>query len=158
MRTEVKDRIIMQGFSVEDVTTNIHINWLARWTPLACATLGSIGVLINGHYYLITLGVLTYIGAISHCSFYDYVYNYGFRWIWGTGEIPQHGNQRMFGCAIGGTLYVISGIGFLIKNPYIAYIPAMIIISLAFLAGITQWCFASQLYNLLFKRTEKCCE
>jgi len=85
------------------------------------------------------------------------VYDISFKHIFHLGKIPRHGNARRFGCAIGAVLYISSGIGFFIENMYLAYIPSLVIISLAFIAAVTQWCFASTLYNFLFRKNETCC-
>jgi hypothetical protein len=157
MNTITRKLILMQGYNQTDIENCHHINILVRWTPLLCSLLGLFGVLIKSPTYLIILGLLTTIGAFSTKSFYDYLYDIGFRYIFGLGKIPGHGNARRFGCAIGSMLYISSGIGFLIENSYLAYIPSFIIISLAFTAATTQWCFASTLYNLLFRKNETCC-
>jgi hypothetical protein len=157
MNTITKKLILMQGYNQTDMENYRHINILVRWTPLLCSLLGLVGILIKSPAYLIILGLLTTIGAFGSKSFYDYLYDISFKYIFNLEKIPRHGNARRFGCAIGSILYISSGIGFFIGNLYLAYIPSLMIISLAFIAATTQWCFASTLYNFLFKKNETCC-
>ena len=148
--------LLTQGYSEATICDSKSINTLARWTPFACATLGLIGVSLHSSYYLLALGMLTIIGALTTRSFYDYFYLVLIRPIANFGDMPRHGNQRRFGCAVGSALYLISGLGFLSHNTLLTYIPAVTIIGLAYIAALTQWCFASTLYNLLFTRQPRC--
>jgi hypothetical protein len=151
MKELTKKLLLMQGYNNEVICGCKNINVLARWTPLACATFGTLGLILGNSTYFIILGALTTIGAFSSRSFYDYIYNYLFRCIFKTEKTPLHGNQRRFGCGIGAILYILGGVGFSIGNLWLAYIPTVFMVSLAFIAAFTQWCFASTLYNAIFK-------
>lgn len=148
--------ILAQGYSLSDISSNRHINLLVRWTPLMCSVFGFIGILLKSPAYFIGLGFLTSIGAFSNHSFYDYSYKFIASFAIPMGPMPAHGNARQFGCAIGSLLYISSGVGFAIRNWYLAFLPAILIVTLAFIAATTQWCFASTLYNFIFKKNEKC--
>jgi hypothetical protein len=149
--------ILAQGYSRADIDNVGHINLLVRWTPLMCSIFGFVGILLKSPAYFIGLGLCTSIGAFANHSFYDYLYKFSVRFVVPLGSIPAHGNARRFGCAIGSLLYISSGVGFTIKNWYLAFLPAILIITLALIAAVTQWCFASTLYNFIFKKNEKCC-
>jgi hypothetical protein len=140
----------MQGYSEATLCDCKGINLLARWTPFACATFGLVGLFLASSYYMFTLGLLTTIGAFSTRSVYDHFYMLLVRPVADFGEMPRHGNQRRFGCAIGSILYLLSGVGFASGNGLLAYASSVTIIALAFVAAMTQWCFASTLYNVLF--------
>ena len=47
-------------------------------------------------------------------------------------------------------MYTLSGVGFLMGNLWLAFIPAVFMVIFATIAGLTQWCFASALYEWLF--------
>jgi len=157
MNAVIRSLILKQGYSEDDIAEFKNINLLVRWTPLMCSMLGLTGVLLKSPVYLVSLGLLTTIGAFTTRSFYDYIYRLLLRFAVPLGEMPKHGNARKFGCAIGAGLFILSGIGFYMNNLYLAYIPGAVIITLAFIAAVTQWCFASTLYNWFFKKNEKCC-
>jgi len=162
----------MQGFCVTGHDNAPGLSARARWTPLSCAAMGTTGLTLgtipftialcpcsiaaltgfwigSGRFFIV-LGLLTYTGGLTSRSFYDRVYNLTFRHLFRTSPIPEHGKPRMFGCAIGGAMYVISGMGFLMGNFWMAYTPAAIMIVLATVAGLTHWCFASALHRLIF--------
>jgi hypothetical protein len=143
--------LMAQGYSQETICTCNGLSRLARWTPAACASLGLVGVLFRSPQYLIALGLLTAIGALGDRSFYDYIYVLAVRRVWDIGEMPGHGSQRRFGCGIGAGMFVLSGVGFWAGNAPVAYGAAITIIGLAAVAATTHWCFASALYNGLFK-------
>jgi len=157
MKESTRKLILMQGYSDTDIKSCKHLNILIRWTPFSCSLLGLIGVLLKSPAYLFGLGLLTAIGAFTSSSFYDYLYKYSIGLVLILGEIPKHGPARRFGCAIGALLYILSASGFYFHNNYLAYIPSIMIISLAFIAATTQWCFASTLYNLIFRKNADCC-
>jgi len=48
-------------------------------------------------------------------------------------------------------MYMVGGLGFFVGNHWLAVVPTIIMIVLATIAGLTQWCFASALYAGLGK-------
>jgi hypothetical protein len=149
--------LIVQGYSREDVIQNPNLNLLARWTPFACGCLGALGLSLRSPAYLWALGTVTFIGSVCSRSFYDYLYQIFLRPMTGLGDMPHHGAPRRFGCAIGAALFILSGTGFYLQRPMLSFIPALIIIPLAFGAAFTQWCFASALYRLISGKKADCC-
>ncbi len=149
--------LLLQGFSRADVLHNPNVSLLARWTPFACGCFGALGLSLRSPAYLWALGILTLIGAVSSRSFYYYLYQFFLRPLTGLGEMPRHGAPRRFGCAIGAVLFIPSGTGFYLRSPALSFIPALMIIPLAFGAAFTQWCFASALYRLISGKTADCC-
>jgi Domain of unknown function (DUF4395) len=174
MRNRVKRLLLMQGFCQKDIEGVPQLGSLARWTPLSCAVFGTVGIWLQGllpiggflcpcvitgitglwlgsGWFFIVLGLLTLTGGMTTRSIYDRLYNSTLRYLFRTPPVPQHGSPRKFGCAIGGIMYIVSGIGFLISNYWLAFIPALFMVVFATIAGLTQWCFASAIYAILFK-------
>jgi hypothetical protein len=169
-----KKLLLMQGFCNKDIENNPMIDKLARWTPLSCATFGAAGVslgifpflsilcpctisVITGFWlksgwFFIILGLLTLTGGLTNRSIYDRLYNLAIQYILRTSAIPKHGAPRRFGCTIGGIMFILSGIGFLSSIKWLAFGPAIFMIVFATIAGLSQWCFASNLYALLFRK------
>lgn len=166
--------LLMQGFCSRDIDNNPMISRLARWTPLSCATFGAAGVSlgffpflsiicpctisvitgfwIKSGWFFIILGLLTLSGGLTNRSIYDRFYNLIVRHLFRTSVIPRHGAPRRFGCAIGGIMFILSGIGFLTNIRWLAFGPALFMVVFATIAGLSQWCFASNIYALLFKK------
>lgn len=174
MRDKYRKLLLMQGFCSRDIDNNPMIGRLARWTPLSCATFGAAGVSlgffpflsiicpctlsvitgfwIKSGWFFIILGLLTLTGGLTNRSIYDRLYNLIIRPVFRTSAIPKHGAPRRFGCAIGGIMFILSGIGFLLNINSLAFGPAIFMIVFAAIAGLSQWCFASNLYAILFNK------
>jgi len=149
--------LFMQGYKQEDVMHNPNASLLARWTPFACGCFGALGLGLRSPAYFWVLGTLTLIGSFGPRSFYDYLYQTLVRPFTGLGDMPFHGAPRRFGCAIGAVLFILSGTGLFLHRPVLAFMPALVIIPLAFIAAFTQWCFASALYRFIFSQNADCC-
>ncbi|MBM4154141.1 MAG: DUF4395 domain-containing protein [Lentisphaerae bacterium] len=174
MTGRIRRLLLMQGFCKKDLDCVPGISGLARWTPLSCAAFGTAGLAVGSTvvplgaarspdaiagiaglwmgigWFFVGLGLLTLTGGLTHRSIYDRLYNATVRRVRRTPAVPQHGAPRRFGCAIGGIMYTLSGIGFLAGNVGLAFIPAVFMVVFAAIAGLTQWCFASALYAWLF--------
>ena len=174
MTGRLRRLLLKQGFCPTDVDDIPKISRLARWTPLSCASFGTAGLVVGSSmlpfgvslcpcviasvaglwtgsgWFFIALGLLTLTGGITRRSIYDRLYNATLRHIFRTPPVPEHGAPRRFGCAIGGIMYTLSGVGFLMGNLWLAFIPAVFMVIFATIAGLTQWCFASALYEWLF--------
>jgi len=170
----IRQLLLMQGFRSRDVDGVRRISRLARWTPLSCAASGTTGLAVGSSllpfgvslcpcifasaaglwigsgWFFVSLGLLTLTGGLTTRSIYDRFYNAVIRPLLRTAPVPQHGPPRQFGCAVGGIFYTVSGVGFLLGNIWMAFVPAAFMVVFATVAGLTQWCFASALYGWLF--------
>ena len=179
MTGRIRRLLLMQGFCQRDMEGVPGISGLARWTPLSCAAFGTAGLAagstvlplgatlcpcaiegmaglwMGSGWFFLVLGLLTLTGGLTSRSIYDRLYNGTFMRILRTAAVPQHGAPRRFGCTIGGIMYTLSGVGFLLGNLWIAFIPALFMVVFATVAGLTQWCFASALYTWLFVGKEE---
>jgi hypothetical protein len=174
MKESTRKLLLMQGFCSKDIEQNKQLSRLARWTPLSCATFGATGISIGflpflmaicpctisaiagfwfrSGWFFIVLGLLTLTGGLTKRSIYDRFYNLVISSVLRSTPIPEHGAQRRFGCAIGGVMFILSGIGFLNQITWLALSPAIFMIVFATIAGLSQWCFASSIYMMIFKR------
>ena len=174
MKEKIRKQLLTQGFCSCDIDNQPEISRLARWTPLSCATFGTgglalgllpfglaicpcaiasvAGLWIGSGWFFIVLGLLTLTGGLTSRSIYDRLYNVIFRHLFHTAAVPEHGAPRKFGCGIGGIMYIASGLGFLSSNIWLAFIPAVFMVTFAIIAGLTHWCFASALYGWLFPK------
>jgi len=157
MKDSTRKLLVAQGYEENEVANNTRIIPLAKWTPIACALLGAIGVAMQSSGFLIVLGLLTFIGAFTSRSLYDYLYKYFVSYIVNIGDMPKHGIPRRIGCGIGACMYIISGIGFYWGSNMLAYIPSLFMIPFALIAGIFNWCFVSTFYGLVVGKKQECC-
>lgn len=157
MNDSTKKLLVAQGYDEIEVTCNKKIVPLTKWTPIACAILGIVGVAMQSSGFLILLGLFTFIGAFTSRSLYDYLYKYLFSSFIRLGDMPKHGIPRRIGCGIGACMYIISGIGFYWGSDLLAYIPSVFMITFALIAGIFNWCFVSTFYGLIVGKKQECC-
>lgn len=157
MNDSTKKLLVAQGYDEIEVTSNKRIVPLTKWTPIACAILGIVGVAMQSSGFLILLGLFTFIGAFTSRSLYDYLYKYLFSSFIKLGDMPKHGIPRRIGCGIGACMYIISGIGFYWGSDLLAYIPSVFMITFALIAGIFNWCFVSTFYGLIVGKKQECC-
>jgi len=157
MKDSTKKLLVAQGYDEQEVNNNKRIIPLAKWTPLACAFFGAIGVLIQSPGYLIILGLLTFTGVLTSRSLYDNIYKYLLSSFIKLGDMPKHGIPRRIGCGIGACMFVISGIGFYWGSDLLAYIPSLFMITFALIAGIFNWCFVSTFYGMIVGKKQVCC-
>jgi len=157
MNDSTKKLLVAQGYDEIEVTSNKKIVPLTKWTPIACAILGIVGVAMQSSGFLILLGLFTFIGAFTSRSLYDYLYKYLFSSFIRLGDMPKHGIPRRIGCGIGACMYIISGIGFYWGSDLLAYIPSVFMITFALIAGIFNWCFVSTFYGLIVGKKQECC-
>jgi len=157
MKKSTRKQLLAQGFDRQDVDNNSKIVALSKWTPLACAFFGTIGVIFQSPVYLVVLGLLTFVGAFTSGSLYDYLYSLLFKYLFDLGKMPKHGTPRRIGCAIGACMFIVSGLGFYLDNLLLAYIPSLFMITFAFVAGIFNWCFVSAFYGMVVGKKQDCC-
>jgi hypothetical protein len=158
MNPTTRKLLLAQGYDEQVVDNNSQIIALSRWTPFACALFGSIGVILRSPPYLVVLGALTFVGAFTSRSLYDYLYHYLVSHLIDLGEMPKHGIPRRIGCGLGACMFIVSGLGFFWNAPLLAYIPSLFMITFALIAGIFNWCFASTFYGMILGKKQECCK
>ena len=122
MTEQIQILLLMQGFCQQDIDCVPCVDRLAKWTPLACAVCGAVGLLVGNGWYFVVLGILTLTGGLTNRSIYDRFYNATFRHLLQTAPVPPHGAPRRFGCAIGGIMYLLGGAGYFVGNHWLAVV------------------------------------
>ncbi len=114
-----------------------------------------IGTVMASPLILWTLGVIALIGAILPFHPFDLFYNYGARFLTGTGNIPLSGPPRRFACGIAAVW--VTAMGFLFQNGYMVtgYILGGLLIAVVTLVSITNICIPSMIYRALFGWKDK---
>lgn len=112
--------LLRRGYDRDDVIHSPNIDLLAQWTPFACGCFGVLGLGVASPAYFGAVGLLTLVGAAGEKSIYDHFYQIFLRPLTGLGEMPRHGAPRRFGCAIGAALFILSGAGFYLQNPFLS--------------------------------------
>ncbi len=149
--------LLAQGFTKEDLCGK-NFSLLSKWTPVFCGSLALIAAVTASWHMFAVLSAAAVFGAFNKHSAFDLLYIHGFRKLIDLGEMSQHGAPRKMGCGIGGAMFAMSAGGFYLHNIWLAYLPSGMMIILAYLAAFSNWCFASFLYGLIFRKKNcSCC-
>ena len=150
------NRLIAQGYRSGDLSNNPHVFRLTRWTPLACVAFSTVGLILELWEYFFVVALLNLSGAFSSHSFYDRLYTF-FAPFLKWGKIPAHGLHRKIGCGLGGIVFMNAAIALFFDMIYLAYIPLLVLTTMAFVAGIFNWCFVSSVVRLFVRKEETYC-
>src|SRR6266545_8222253 len=102
----------IQGFDTVDAQ---ELAPVAPWLRLAfglCALIGGVGTLLASPTLLLVLTLIAAIAAASPVHPFDLVYNYGIRYLTGTGPLPKRGVPSRLGCGMGAVMLVVTAWAF----------------------------------------------
>lgn len=150
------NRLLAQGYSMEDITKNPHAYLLTRWTPLMCVIFSIVGLILASWQYFLIVAILNLSGALSRYSFYDRLYTFLTPLI-GWGKIPAHGHHRKIGCGLGAMFFFNAGFAQYTNHLLLAYLPVFALMVMALMAGIFNWCFVTTVSNIFTRKVTKSC-
>ena len=140
----------IQGF--EDVDTQ-DLAPVAPWLRLAfglCGVLGGIGTLMASPTILLVLALIAALAAASPVHPFDLVYNYGIRYLTGTGPLPRRGAPTRFGCGMGAVLVLVTAWAFSAGDLVVGYALGGMLTFVVLLVSTTDICIPSLLYRTIF--------
>ena len=148
----VRKRLEAQGFcNLSDAKLGEVAPWL-RWSPAFCTIFMIAGVALESPVVLWSLAATAFLGALLPFHPFDLLYNYGARYMTGTGPLPNQGPQRRFACAIATVWLLGTGWAFYIGAHAVGYVLGVPLILVAALVSITHICIPSMIYNTLFSK------
>lgn len=148
----VRNRLETQGFcNLSDAELGELAPWL-RWSPALCTMFMVAGVALRSPAVLWSLAATAFLGALLPFHPFDLLYNYGARYLTGTGPLPKQGPQRRFACAIATVWLLGTGWAFHTGAQTVGYLLGVPLILVAALVSITHICIPSLIYNRLFGR------
>lgn len=148
----VRKRLEAQGFcKLNDTELGELAPWL-RWSPVFCTIFMVAGVALESPVILWSLAATAFLGALLPFHPFDLLYNYGARYLTGTGPLPNHGPQRRFACAIATVWLVGTGWAFHTGAQTVGYLLGVPLILVAALVSLTHICIPSIVYNTLFAK------
>jgi hypothetical protein len=149
-----RKRLEIQGFFLSD-NELIKIGPWLRLTYIVCGLFMLAGTILASPLILWILGVIALMGAILPFHPFDLIYNYGIRYLTGTGKFPPSGPPRRFACGIAAVWVTVMGICFANGYMLTGYILGGMIIFLVTLVSITNICIPSMTYRALFGWKDK---
>ena len=147
----VRNRLEAQGFcNLDDATLAELAPWM-RWSPALCTIVMATGTALNSPAILWSLAAIAFLGALLPFHPFDFLYNYGARFLTGTRALPRHGVQRRFACGIATVWLVGTGWAFHVGSTLVGYALGIPLVLVAGLVSVTHFCMPSFIYNTLFK-------
>ena len=140
----------IQGFDAVDMQ---ELAPVAPWLRLAfglCAVLGGVGTLLASPTILLVLTVIATVAAASPVHPFDLVYNYGIRYLTGTGPLPRRGAPTRFGCGMGALLVLVTAWAFSAGHVVAGYALGGMLTFVVLLVSTTDICIPSLIYRAIF--------
>lgn len=146
----VRRRLEDQGFHLDDAALVEVGPWL-RWSPALCAAFIAMGTILASPSVLWTIAGIALLGAALPFHPFDLLYDHGVRHLTGTRPLPHHGAQRRFACGIAAGWLAATGLAFHQGAPVLGYVLGGSMTLAAATVATTHFCFASAIYNKLFR-------
>jgi Domain of unknown function (DUF4395) len=140
----------IQGFDGVDMQALAPV---APWLRLAfglCGVLGGIGTLMASPTILLVLALIAALAAASPVHPFDLVYNYGIRYLTGTGPLPRRGAPTRFGCGMGAVLVLVTARTFSAGHLVVGYALGGMLTFVVLLVSTTDICIPSLIYRAIF--------
>ena len=150
-----KRRLEIQGF------TEVDQEVLAETAPWLgfpygiCAILAAVGTVLASPAVLLGLTFFSAWGVASPVHPFDYIYNYGIRYVTGTGPFPKRGAPGRFACGLGTVWLVATAWAFYSGMMLAGYILGVLLVFVAGLVGTTHFCIPSLTFRSIFGFPEK---
>jgi len=146
----IRRRLEIQGFTEVDKRL---LEKTAPWLRLAyglCAVLAAVGVFFSSPVILLSLTFFSAWGAVSSVHPFDYIYNYGIRYITGTDPLPKRGFPGRFACGLGTVWLIATAWAFYAGLMLTGYILGGLLILVAGLVSTIHFCIPSLIYRSIF--------
>src|SRR2546427_4789495 len=105
-------RLEIQGFvGVEERTLAETAPWL-RLAFALCTVLAAAGTVLASPVFLWSLVPIAALAAAFPVHPFDLLYNYGLRYLTGTGPLPKRGAPSRFACGVGSVWIIVTGWAF----------------------------------------------
>ncbi|MGH3675877.1 MAG: DUF4395 family protein [Mycobacterium sp.] len=148
----VRSRLEAQGFcGLDDEMLESLAPWL-RWTYTLGTLVTVIGVALMSPGVLWVLAAITSVGILLPFHPFDLLYNYGFRYLTGTGPFPKSGRQRRFVFGVATAWVLATGWAFSLGSNILGLALGAALILVGALASITHFCIPSFIYNTVLGR------
>lgn len=145
-------RFQVQGYAKDTPEELAKMKFGIRFPYVSCAV-----ILAAGLYYLhiptlIVLTVIAFGGVVLPNHPFDYLYNYGLRFLIGGARVPRRVAQMRFACSVA-TVWLVITIYLLSSGAIVtAQVWGGLLVVVALLVGLTDICLPSIIYNLVTRR------
>lgn len=141
------DRIRAQGHHNLNDTQISEISFGNRFAYILCSAILLIGVIDMNFTILIAMLIIAFLAVITPYHPFDYIYNYGIRFIINKPKTPKRSRQLKLACSIATTFIAITIYLFYTSNFTAGYITGACLLFSAILVSTTDICIPSIIYN-----------
>lgn len=150
LTTTTRRRLDIQGFeSVADAALAPVARWLRQAFAL-CAVMSGVGTAMASPTILLLLAPIAGLAALFPVHPFDLLYNYGIRFITGTGPLPRRGAPNRFACGFGAVWLVATAWAFQAGHPLLGYVLGGLLTAVAVLVSTIDFCIPSFVYRSVF--------
>lgn len=122
-----------------------------RFAFIICGSIVALGVATANIPILAAMTLVAFGGVILPYHPFDYLYNYGLRWMMNKPKLPPRSKQLKFTCAVA-TAWLLGTVFLFYSNHMVAgYIAGGLLFTVAFIVSTTDFCIPSTIYNFIFK-------
>jgi hypothetical protein len=150
LTTRTRRLLDIQGFENVDVQELAPVAPWLRLTFGLCGVLGGMGTLLASPAILLVLALIAALAAASPVHPFDLIYNYGVRYLTGTGPLPRRGAPTRFGCGMGAILVLATAWAFWAGRAPVGYALGGMLTFVVLLVSTTDICIPSLIYRLIF--------
>jgi Domain of unknown function (DUF4395) len=145
-----RHRLEIQGFDgVEERTLAETAPWL-RLSFALCTVLAAAGTLLASPVFLWSLAPIAALAAAFPVHPFDLPYNYGLRYLTGTGPLPKRGAPNRFACGLGVVWLIVTGWAFHAGAMVTGYALGGMLTLVGLLVSTTDICIPSLIYRSIF--------
>jgi hypothetical protein len=148
-----RQRLEMQGFHGLDDQAISELGLWLRFTPAICAMLAAVATVLGSVPLLIALGATALFGAVFPHHPFDFLYDYGVRYIAGTRALPPNRAPRRFACAFATLWLALTTWAFAAGAILAGRILGAMFVGVALVLVLTDFCVPSFLFQLVTRRS-----
>lgn len=143
-------RLDIQGFEgVEDAALAAVAPWL-RLAFALCAVMAGVGTALASPMILLLLFPIALLAAVFPVHPFDLIYNYGIRFMTGTGPLPRRHAPSRFACGLGAVWLLATAWAFHAGLLVGGYVLGGLLTAVAVLVSTTDICIPSLVYRSVF--------
>ena len=147
--TGIKTQGYNKGFTEEEISQHSIGN---RFAYQMCTLLFLTGIILTNIPILIVASTVAFLAVVLPYHPFDYLYNAVIRHWFGRPRLPRRTNQAKFACGIA-SVWILAIIYLIYADLLIgAYLLGGILLIVALLVSVMDFCIPSMVYNMLFAR------
>lgn len=148
-------RLCIQGYGRYSAAELASLHFGIRLPYVLCTLIAATGLALANIPILTALMVIAFLGVILPYHPFDYLYNFGFRYVLRLPPLPPRTAQVKFACGIATVWLGMTVVLFWYGLFTLGVAWGSVLIVIAGLVSITDICIPSMIYNWLTRHTQR---